>query len=90
MIMRVRAEMASILIQRLKPTDNTKNIYNLNEVFIDSADPLYIDYVHVTGKGNKIVSEKLTDIVLSEICEINTLLATSLPKDLWAHCNHNP
>ena len=90
MIMRVRAEMASILIQRLKTTDNTKNIYNLNEVFIDSADPLYIDYVHVTGKGNKIVSEKLTDIVLSEICEINTLLATSLLKDLWAHCNHNP
>ena len=90
MIMRVRAEMASILIQRLKTTDNTKNIYNLNEVFIDSADPLYIDYVHVTGKGNKIVSEKITDIVLSEICEISTLSATSLPKDLWAHCNHNP
>ncbi len=68
LIMNVRAAMAKALDRRLQETDGHENVYNLNDVFEDVAEPLYIDYAHVTGRGNEIVAERILEILKNELC----------------------
>ena len=67
-IMATRAKLAELLDDRLEGSRDLDGIYNLADAFQGISDPLYIDYVHVTGRGNAIVAEKLLDIVKGELC----------------------
>ena len=56
-IMTVRAEMAAVLDERLSERQSPNWVVNLNDLFADTSGPVYIDYVHVTGRGNEIAAQ---------------------------------
>lgn len=68
MIIRVRAQMALSLNRRLADPSTSETVVNLNDLFIDISEPLYIDYVHVTGRGNEIAARKIGMVVLERLC----------------------
>ncbi len=68
-IMRVRAEMASILDTRLTGSRASNSISNLNGLFTDTSSPVYIDYVHVTGRGNEVATERIAAQMLKRLCD---------------------
>ena len=68
-IMTVRAEMAAILDERLSDPQTLDWVLNLNDLFIDTPDPLYIDYVHVTGRGNEIAARRIAGELLERLCD---------------------
>ena len=68
-IMTVRAEMAAVLNERLSDTQAPDWVVNLNELFADTPEPLYIDYVHVTGRGNEIAAGRITTELLERLCD---------------------
>ena len=68
-IMTVRAEMAVVLNERLSDTQAPDWVVNLNELFADTPEPLYIDYVHVTGRGNEIAAGRIATEMLERLCD---------------------
>ena len=68
-IMTVRAEMAAVLNERLSDTQAPDWVVNLNELFADTPEPLYIDYVHVTGRGNEIAARRIAAEMLERLCD---------------------
>lgn len=67
-IMRVRAEMASILDTQLSDSPTAKSIVNLDGLFANTSDSVYIDYVHITGRGNRIAAERIASEMLKQLC----------------------
>ncbi len=68
-IMTVRAEMASILDERLSDSQAPGWVVNLNDLFADTPAPLYIDYVHVTGHGNEIAAQRIATEILERLLD---------------------
>ena len=68
-IMTVRAEMATVLDDRLSDPQAPDWVVNLNDLFSDTPAPLYIDYVHVTGRGNEIAARRIAAELLERLCE---------------------
>jgi len=68
-IMATRAEMSSIVEERLRNGSLPPNVYNLANVFDKAEGPLYIDYVHTAGPGNRIVGKALYDVLVGQICQ---------------------
>ena len=68
-IMTVRAEMAAVLDARLSDSQTPDWIVNLNDLFADTPEPLYIDYVHVTGHGNEIAARRIISELLERLCD---------------------
>ena len=67
--MTVRAEMAAVLNERLSDTQAPDWVVNLNELFADTPEPLYIDYVHVTGRANEIAARRIATEILERLCD---------------------
>jgi lysophospholipase L1-like esterase len=67
-IMSVRAQMASTLDERLADSQPRDAIINLNELFDGTPDPVYIDYVHVTGRGNELAAERVAEALVKRLC----------------------
>ena len=67
-IMTVRAEMAAVLDDILSDPQIPDWVVNLNDLFIDTPDPVYIDYVHVTGRGNEIAARRIAAELLERLC----------------------
>ena len=67
-IMTVRAEMAAVLDERLSDVQAPQGIANLNDLFSDTPEPLYIDYAHVTGRGNEIAARRIAAELLDRLC----------------------
>ena len=67
-IMAVRAEMAALLDERLPDAQVPEGVVNLNDLFADTPEPVYIDYVHVTGRGNEIAARRIADELLTRLC----------------------
>ena len=67
-IMTVRAEMAAVLDERLSDPQTPDWLANLNDLFADTMEPVYIDYVHVTGRGNEIASRRIVAELLERLC----------------------
>jgi len=53
----------------LKGFDSKCMSVDLSNIFDDITDPIYLDIVHVNDNGNKIVAEKLYNILLPVIVE---------------------
>ncbi|MYD50815.1 MAG: SGNH/GDSL hydrolase family protein [Dehalococcoidia bacterium] len=68
-IMTVRAEMATVLDDRLSDPQIPNWVLNLNDLFSDTPAPLYIDYVHVTGRGNEIAAQRIATDLLDRLCD---------------------
>ena len=41
----------------------SKNFYNMTNVFLNKTEPIFIDFTHITGDGNKIIAEKIYSIL---------------------------
>ena len=67
-IMTVRAEMAAVLDDRLSDPQTPDWVVNLNDLFAYTPAPVYIDYVHVTGRGNEIAARRIAEELLERLC----------------------
>ena len=67
-LMTVRAEMAALLDDRLSNAQAPNSVVNMNDLFVDTPEPVYIDYVHVTGPGNEIASRRIVAELLERLC----------------------
>lgn len=63
------ARSARVVLQRhLQTTNDTRDIHDLTDAFRDVPDPIYIDWMHVTGKGNLVVAEAILRILQDTLC----------------------
>ena len=86
-IMTVRAEMAAVLDERLSDPQTLDWIANLNDLFADTTEPVYIDYVHVTGRGNEIAARRIATELLERLCDRpNMHLSENTLRQLDAGC----
>ena len=67
-IMTIRAEMATVLDEKLSDAQAPAWVVNLNDLFSDTPAPVYIDYVHVTGRGNEIAARRIATELLERLC----------------------
>lgn len=67
-LMTVRSEMHSVLEERSSKGDAPEWVVNLNDLFSETQDPVYIDYVHVSEKGNRIAARRIAEEVLARLC----------------------
>ena len=67
-IMTVRAEMAAVLDARLSDPQTPDWVVSLNDLFAYTPAPVYIDYVHVTGRGNETAAQRIAAELLERLC----------------------
>ena len=67
-LMTVRSEMHSVLEERSSKGDAPDWVVNLNDLFSETRDPVYIDYVHVSERGNRIAARRIAEEVLARLC----------------------
>ena len=67
-LMTVRSEMHSVLEERSSKGDAPEWVVNLNDLFSETQEPVYIDYVHVSEKGNRIAARRIAEEVLARLC----------------------
>jgi hypothetical protein len=67
-VMRVRAGMASALDAKLIDSPGANSVVSLNELFANTPEPVYIDYVHITGRGNEIAAARIASEMLNQLC----------------------
>ena len=86
-IMTVRAEMAAVLDERLSERQSPDWVVNLNDLFADTSGPVYIDYVHVTGRGNEIAARRIAMELFERLCDREAvLLSEDTLRQLDAGC----
>ena len=86
-IMTVRAEMAAVLEERLSERQSSDWVVNLNDLFADTSGPVYIDYVHVTGRGNEIAARRIATEMFERLCDRESeLLSEDTLRQLDAEC----
>ena len=67
-IMAVRAEMSSVLQSLRSAGTLPSNVHDFSDIFAGIEAPLYIDYVHTAGPGNRIAAQALFDILAANLC----------------------
>ena len=67
-IMATRAEMSAILGERRGNGTLPSNVHDLADVFLTVEEPVYIDYVHTSGSGYRIVAEALFKRLREHLC----------------------
>lgn len=67
-LMTVRSEMHTVLEERLSEGSAPEWVVNLNDLFSETEDPVYIDYVHVSEKGNRIAARRIAEEVMARLC----------------------
>ena len=68
-IMATRAEMSNILGERRRDGTLPSNVHDLADVFSTVEEPVYIDYVHTSGLGYRIVAEVLFERLREHLCD---------------------
>ena len=68
-IMATRAQMSLIVEESLLKGLLPANVHNFANVFDTAERPLYIDYVHTAGPGNRIVGQALYSVLVDQICQ---------------------
>ncbi len=67
--------------------DSLLAIYDASDLFSEVADPVYIDYVHMSGRGNRIIAEKLVEILKPHLCgELPPRVSEHLSNQLGEIC----
>ena len=67
-IMATRAEMSAILQERRRDGILPSNVHDLADVFLTVEEPVYIDYVHTSGLGYRIVAEAMFERLKEHLC----------------------
>lgn len=67
-LMTVRSEMHSVLEERSSEGDAPEWVVNMNDIFSETREPVYIDYVHVSERGNRIAARRIAEEVLARLC----------------------
>ena len=67
-LMTVRSEMHSVLEERSSEGDAPEWVVNMNDIFSEAREPVYIDYVHVSERGNRIAARRIAEEVLARLC----------------------
>ena len=67
-IMATRAEMSTILGERRENSTLPSNVHDLAAVFSTVEEPVYIDYVHTSGLGYRIVAEAMFEKLREHVC----------------------
>lgn len=67
-LMTVRSEMHTVLEERSSEGSAPEWVVNLNDLFSETQDPVYIDYVHVSEKGNRIAARRIAEEVMARLC----------------------
>ena len=67
-LMTVRSEMHTVLEERLSEGSAPEWVVNLNDLFSETEDPVYIDYVHVSERGNRIAARRIAEEVMTRLC----------------------
>ena len=87
-IMATRAETSSIIQELSRRGSLPMNVHNFEDVFNGVEKPLYIDYVHTTGRGNKIVAERLFGVLTAQLCaELLPEVSQRVARQIEAACN---
>ena len=85
--MAVYAEMRQSVRELLPQEDSLLAIYDASDLFSEVADPVYIDYVHMSGRGNRIIAEKLVEILKPHLCgELPPRVSEHLSNQLGEIC----
>ncbi|MBM3935392.1 MAG: SGNH/GDSL hydrolase family protein [SAR202 cluster bacterium] len=91
MIMTVRAKMAELLEIRMAGSDVLASVHNLDGAFSSTTEPVYIDYTHISGNGNRIVAGPLRGIIVETVCrERPASLSETARAGLNAKCPVGP
>ncbi len=67
-LMTVRSEMHSVLEERSSEGDAPEWVVNMNDIFSETREPVYIDYVHVSERGNRIAARRIAEEVFARLC----------------------
>lgn len=67
-LMTVRSEMHLVLEERSSEGDAPEWVVNMNDIFSETQEPVYIDYVHVSERGNRIAARRIAEEVLARLC----------------------
>lgn len=66
--MAVYAEMRRAVREMLPQQDSDLAIYDASDLFADVAEPIYIDYVHMSGRGNRYIAAELLRLLKPHLC----------------------
>ncbi len=69
--MAVFAEMRRAVRELLPQKGLGFAIHDESDLFADFPDPVYIDYVHMSGRGNRVIAERLIEILQPYLCAEN-------------------
>jgi hypothetical protein len=69
--MEVYAEMRTAVRELLAEDTETRAIHDASDLFAEFPDPVYIDYVHMSGRGNQVIAEELVRILKPYLCVEN-------------------
>ena len=67
-IMATRAEMSAILQERRRDGTLPPNVHDLADVFSTLEEPVFIDYVHTSGLGYRMVAEAMFERLREHLC----------------------
>ena len=62
----------------LAASPSLEGVYDISDLFAQTREPLYVDYVHMAGKGNKMLAAELARILADRLCR-------GLPAGVSAH-----
>lgn len=87
-LMTVRSEMHSVLEERSSEGDAPEWVVNMNSIFSETQEPVYIDYVHVSERGNRIAARRIAEEVLARLCALpQGLLPSKALPQIRAACS---
>jgi hypothetical protein len=86
--MDVYREMVGAVRDRLENPDPGTRIHDATDLFVQIDEPMYIDYVHMAGRGNRIIAHTLADILSDYYCgELPRRVGTRVREQLAAACD---
>ena len=64
----IHSQMGVALREAVEEGDWLARVYDLTGTFDDVTDPVFVDWVHVTGLGNQVVAKRILEILQTEVC----------------------
>jgi hypothetical protein len=64
---------------RLARGEVPEHVFDISNVFSEVAEPLYVDWCHVSPPGNRLVARRIFTLLSADLCA-----APPLPRNEWA------